>query len=320
MSNITLKDDYDSLAEALGMTSDKVSEKQSGLRLPRLKIIKEGVLGQTEVKGETKSYQVVDPGSFVLEISENDSIRKIYGKEAKVRMFMQRFKFERYVTEDKKYVNSVMSAAQFTEDLPDSNGTINCGRPHRGYVDEKTYESMSNSDQQLQKSTRRVRVILGLVTFSTAFNEAGEKIELDEPTPFVWDITNNTAFKVMGEIIGEMNASKILLPRRELVFGSEQKGEGDYKTYIPKVASKDNKDIKFKAKDQENLNMFLEWIKQTNTWVTNQGGSTEESSTKTIDVKPTIEEPRKVSTKKESEPAVKEKVTKVLDEWDDDEE
>jgi len=47
MSNITLKDDYDSLAEALGMTSDKVSEKQSGLRLPRLKIIKEGVLNKS---------------------------------------------------------------------------------------------------------------------------------------------------------------------------------------------------------------------------------------------------------------------------------
>ena len=40
MSNISLKDDFDKLAEALGMTSDKVSEKGTVINFPRLRIVK----------------------------------------------------------------------------------------------------------------------------------------------------------------------------------------------------------------------------------------------------------------------------------------
>ena len=323
MSNISLKDDFDKLAEALGMTSDKVSEKGNGINLPRLRIVKEGVLGETEIKGKTKSYQIVDPGSFVLDTYEDGSSRKIYGKQAKIRIFVQRFKFERYVTEDGKYINSILSRAQFEEDLPDTSGGMNCGRPHRGYIDPKVYDGMTSEEQSLQKTTKRVRVILGLVTFDSAIDDKGEEINLSEPTPFVWDITNNTAFKVSGELVGTMNASKILFPKREIVFGSEQKGEGEFKTFIPKVISRSDKDIKFTAKDQENLSMFLEWIEQTNTWVLNQAGNTE-AKTHSIDAieveEPKEKEPKKVSVKKEESPAPKKDLNKILDEWDDDEE
>ena len=235
MSNISLKDDFDKLAEALGMTSDKVSEKGNGINLPRLRIVKEGVLGETEIKGKTKSYQIVDPGSFVLDTYEDGSSRKIYGKQAKIRIFVQRFKFERYVTEDGKYINSILSPAQFEEDLPDTSGGMNCGRPHRGYIDPKVYDGSTSEEQSLQKTTKRVRVILGLVTFDSAIDDKGEEINLSEPTPFVWDITNNTAFKVIGELVGTMNASKILFPKREIVLALSKKVKGSLRLSYQKL-------------------------------------------------------------------------------------
>ena len=64
---------FNQLAEAMGMGAD-MEKKKSGSTLARLKINHTGVMGETTVKGKVKRVEVVDAGSYVLQMPEDDLI------------------------------------------------------------------------------------------------------------------------------------------------------------------------------------------------------------------------------------------------------
>ncbi len=327
MSNIKLVggDDFNSLAEAMGMTADANTKAQSST-LPRLKIIHKPIMGEEEIKGKRRKVEVVDAGAFCLERLDTGG-SKIYNPDGTViRLFCQRFMYKRYVRDGEDsghYVKSVMGL-DLKSDLKDTDGTVNCGRPSK-YVED--FDSLPQETKDIMRATRRVRVLFGEVDFRGALDENGNPIKdgsVDKPIPFVWEVENKDAFKIMGAPVSEMISKNLLLPQCKISLETrKESGQSGIEFYLPDNVQIESGDpIKLTEDDQKLFNDIGEWIKSYNNWVEGESGGKKKLDSNVIEVQSVqkVEEPKKVTTKKEKETPSKVDVEKVIDEWDDDEE
>ena len=130
MSQLTTIDtnNYAAMAKAMGIAAE-AETKSSPSTLARLRISHSPVMGLAEVNGKKVNMEVVEGGSYRLDIPDGPSY---YASSIKIRPYLQRFMYKRFVKgNDKtpnKYIKTIM-ADDLNIDLKDNEGGFNCGKP-----------------------------------------------------------------------------------------------------------------------------------------------------------------------------------------------
>ena len=256
---------YAAMAQAMGMVAEQPKEKKNNL--PRLKMIHSGIMGEKVVDGETANVEVIKAGSYRLELTSGEYI---YSNTVTIRPFAQRFMYKRWIQYtnvkegDKKgdYCKTVM-ADNLNIALKDNMGGFNCGKP-AGYIQD--FKSLPEATQKLIKEIRRVRVVLGLVTLNNPMDDKGKKIKQDE-VPFIWEVDNREAFKLMGVPFAKLTEMKQLLPQYNINMSSikgNSKGNSSISYYLPVAKLDLSKPIKLSEDDQKSFSLFLDFIQVCN--------------------------------------------------------
>ena len=318
MSDLTLtnNDNFAALAKDMGMLADTDSGKQKST-FARLKVYHSGVEGETVIKGKKKTILAVDPGQYCLELTNGT---KVYGQSPVIRLYNQRFMYKKYVQSatgsgSGTYVKTVM-ATDLKSSLEDNDGGFNCGKPS-GWIED--FDSLDDKTKALIKSVKRTRVLFGLVSISNPVNNKGEEVDAIKEVPFIWEIDNRDAFKIMAEPIKEMAVINSILPQHNLVLNTEERTiPTGAKYYLPSVKLEE-KVLDLLDGDQTIFNDFNNWIFSYNEYVL----KAHKASEKVLDVSADAETPpTKRLSKKDKEvkdKPLKDLVKEELDdrEWDD---
>ena len=254
-------DNFNEMAKAMGMAADMGKEtKAKQSMLPRLRIWNQAVMGDVEVKGKKKKMEVVSAGMYRLELADS---KFVFAEEADIRVFVQRFMYKRYDSENKQYVKTLM-AEDLKGDLKDNTGGLNCGKP-AGYIED--FQALPDDMKTLIKQIKRVRVLMGEVTLKGALDEKGEEVG-DITEPFIWEVENRDAFKTMGMPFTMMAKQKRLPVQHFIHCGTEEKSLPTGASFFLPTATVDlTSTIGLSDDDQTRFADFIEWINNYNDYI-----------------------------------------------------
>jgi hypothetical protein len=269
MSQLTTIDtnNYAAMAKAMGIANEKPTGAASS-SLARLRIHHTPLMGPAEVNGKKVNVEVVEGGSYKLEIPDGPTY---YASEIKIRPFLQRFMYKRFVQATGKspnrYVKSVMTDdAKLQSDLKDNDGGFNCGKP-AGYI--KDFKALPEKMQELLKSIKRVRVILGTVEMINPTDDKGNPVDVDE-TPVVWEIDNRDAFTELGKSFATMTKMSLLPIQHVINLKSDERKIPTGASYYVPIASLDVTKVLEVEKEQHDMFAdFLSWVDNYNTYILN---------------------------------------------------
>ena len=175
MTQLTTIDtnNYAAMAKAMGIAHEAATSSKSS-SLARLRIHHTPVMGTAEVNGKSVNVEVVSGGSYKLEIPDGPTY---YSSSVKIRPFMQRFMYKRFVkgVGDTKnaFIKTVM-ADTLNIDLKDTSGKFNCGKP-AGYIED--FKALPEDMQNLIRQIKRVRVVFGNITLKNPTDEQGNAVD-----------------------------------------------------------------------------------------------------------------------------------------------
>jgi len=272
---------YEAMAKAMGIAGEgtKSSDTKKTQQLPRFRINHSAIMGETKMNGKNVNVEVVEGGTYKLEIPDGDTY---YSKTAKIRPFMQRYMYKRFVKnmnakmgEPMGIYHKTVMADSLNLDLKDNQGGFNCGKP-AGYIQD--FKSLPTETQDLIKQIKRVRVIFGLVDLLEPCNDKGEKISF-ETTPFIWEIDNRDAFKTVGQPFTKLAQLKRLPVQHSIALETEERKLPNGNVFYLPVSTLDvaNK-IDLSDEDQVIFGDFMSWIQNYNQyivseWDANVGGN-----------------------------------------------
>jgi hypothetical protein len=223
-------------------------------------------MGEAEVNGKTVNMEVVEGGTYKLDIPDTATY---YSKSIKIRPFLQRFMYKRFIKgfndQPNEYVKTIM-ADNLNIDLKDNKGTLNCGKP-AGYIED--FKALPEKTQELIKQIKRVRVILGTVDMLSPVNDKGEDVTV-ETSPFIWEIDNRDAFKDVGKPFVDLAKHK-RLPIQHLITANtqERKLPSGNVFYLPLVSLDITNIVPITESDQAMFSDFMLWIDNYNTYIAN---------------------------------------------------
>ena len=250
------------MAKAMGMGADMAKAPAKSSTLPRLRIWSQPVMGQVEVKGKMKNMELVPAGMFRLQLPDD---KFVYAEQAKLRVFVQRFMYKRYDSENGQYVKTLM-AEDLNGDLKDNIGGYNCGKP-AGYIQD--FQALSDDMKALIKQIKRVRVLLGEVELVNAVDDQGNEVA-PETHPFIWEVENKDAFKTMGEPFTQLGRQKRLPVQHWITCGTEERSLPTGASFFLPTQSLDlSSSIELEDKDQSRFSDFIEWIGNYNQYIVN---------------------------------------------------
>jgi hypothetical protein len=259
------------MAKAMGIATEVAGAKKQS-NLPRFRIWHNPVMGEVEVKGKKKKMEVVEAGSFRLEIEDG---KFVYATGATFRVFMQRFMYKRYHSDTKTFTKTIMGDT-LNIDLKDNAGGFNCGKPS-GYVED--FQALPEPTKQLIRSIKRVRVLLGEVTLENPVDENGEAV--DVPTSAcIWEIDNKDAFKTLGGALSQITKQRVLPIQRGIDMTTENHDLPNGGSFATPVATVSKQAIDIAEEDQQKFEDFMEWVNSYNDYIINAWN---ENSKDTID-------------------------------------
>ena len=257
---------YAAMAKAMGIAHEGVGKAKSNT-LARLRISHSPVMGTAEVNGKSVNVEVIEGGTYKLEIPDGPTY---YASSIKIRPFMQRFMYKRFVmggnNSPNRYIKTIM-ADTLSIDLKDNDGGFNCGKP-AGYIED--FKALPEKTQELIRQIKRVRVVLGTVELVNPLNEKGEAAEVNA-TPFIWEIDNRDAFKFVGDAFTKL-AKMQRLPVQHMITANtdEKKLPNGNSFFVPVVSLNVSDTINISAEDQNMFGDFLSWIDNYNSYIVNQ--------------------------------------------------
>ena len=255
------------MAKIMGVADDDDSSETKTSTLARVKIIHAPIMGMKTIDGEETETVVVKGGSYSIQMPDD---KIVYGSKLTMRPFMQRYMYKKYVqgtdADNPGYFVKTIMADSLNQDLKDTHGGYNCGKP-AGYI--KDFKALSEDMQKLIRTIKRVRVIFGLATLTNPVDESGKKISnFDTNIPVIFEVDNRTSFKTSGEPFTSL-AKRKHLPIQHLIDFSTEVQElqtgGKYYTVIAKLRGES---IDVNKEDAEMLQSFLDWITNYNNYVT----------------------------------------------------
>ena len=251
------------MAKAMGMGADmSKGEKAKSSTLPRLRIWNQAVMGQVEVKGKMKNMEVVPAGMFRLQLPDD---KFIYAESASLRVFVQRFMYKRYDSENNQYVKTLM-ADDLKGDLKDNTGGLNCGKP-AGYIQD--FQALPDDTKALIKQIKRVRVLMGEVKLNNAVDSEGNEVDTDVQ-PFIWEIDNKDAFKTLGVPFTTLGKQRRLPVQHWITCGTEERQlPTGASFYLPTADIDMSTSIDLEESDQQKFSDFIEWINNYNEYIVN---------------------------------------------------
>ena len=265
MNQVAINTNFSDMAKLMGMSVDnKQSEKAS--TLARLRISHSPIMGEAEVNGKTKKVEVVEGGTYRLEIPDGPTY---YASKAVVRPFLQRFMYKRFVkgndSTPNRYIKTVM-ADNLNIDLKDNDGGFNCGKP-AGYIQD--FKALPGSMQELIKQIKRVRVVFGTVELVDPVDAAGKAVDLSS-TPFIWEVENRDAFKSIGALFTKLGKMRRLPPQHTFTATTaEQSLPNGSSFYLPETALDLQSTLELDDASQETLGNFLAWVTNYNEYISN---------------------------------------------------
>jgi len=265
MNQVAINTNFSDMAKLMGMSVDnKQSEKAS--TLARLRISHSPIMGEAEVNGKTKKVEVVEGGTYRLEIPDGPIY---YASKAVVRPFLQRFMYKRFVkgndSTPNRYIKTVM-ADNLDIDLKDNDGGFNCGKP-AGYIQD--FKALPESMQDLIKQIKRVRAVFGTVELIDPVDAAGKPVDLSS-TPFIWEVENRDAFKSIGALFTKLGKMRRLPPQHTFTATTaEQSLPNGSSFYLPETALDLQTTLELDDAAQETLGNFLAWVTNYNEYISN---------------------------------------------------
>jgi hypothetical protein len=253
------------MAQKMGMGVDMTQKKQTA-QLARLKIQHSPIMGEVEVKGKKTQAAIVNSGSYKIDDLSNESV--FYSDDITIRPYVQRFMYKKFVKPESGkgfYVKTIM-ADNLNVDLKDNMGGFNCGKP-AGYV--KDYQALPPKTKDLLKSIKRVRVLIGTLSAGAVLNADGNDAMEIANLPFIWEVDNRDAFKIMGEPISKIGSRKHLPVQYTIGLGSEERKLPNGNSYYLPTASLNKDMLDVEDDTQDNFTNFMQWIENYNSYIFN---------------------------------------------------
>jgi len=265
---------YAAMAKAMGIAGENTSTDKKSNTLPRLKINHSPIMGEAEVKGKSMNVEVVQGGTYKLDIPDD---KAVYATSATIRPFIQRFMYKRFVKnmsakagEPMGTYHKTLMADNLNIDLKDNQGGFNCGKPS-GWI--KDFKALPEKTQELIKQIKRVRVVFGLVDLVNPVDEKGNAVEIDSQ-PFIWEIDNRDAFKIMAMPFTKLSQMKRLPVQHNVTLGTEERKLPNGNCFYLPTASLDmSKTIDLSNADQEMFANFLAWVENYNSYIISEWDS-----------------------------------------------
>ena len=251
----------------MGITSESRSSDKPRSTLSRLRISHTPIMGTEQLKGKKVNVEVIAAGTFKIENPENDTT--VYCESIKIRPYMQRFMYKRFVKgsgdEKNMFVKTVMGDS-LNIDLKDNLGGFNCGKP-AGYIQD--FKSLSEDLQNLIRQIKRVRVVFGTVT-GKGYDESGNQHEIKD-LPFIWEVDNRDAFKNLGVPFQKLFQSK-RLPVQHIIEANteERKLPNGSSFYVPTVSLDLSNTLEIDEAEQDRFADFVLWIKNYNEYISSE--------------------------------------------------
>ena len=262
---------YAVMAKAMGMAGETASSDDKPKTLPRFRINHTPIMGTAEVNGKKVNVEVVEGGTYKLEIPDEQII---YATSAKIRPFIQRFMYKRFVKnmsakagEPMGMYHKTIMSDNLNIDLKDNQGNYNCGKPS-GFI--KDFKALPVETQDVIRQIKRVRVIFGMVDLVGSVDDKGNKIE-KETIPFIWEIDNRDAFKTMGEPFKKFSQVKRLPVQHSIALSTEErKLPNGNSFYLPNYTLDLQDTVEVSKEDQDTFINFMAWIDNYNTYIYNE--------------------------------------------------
>ena len=256
---------YAAMAKAMGIANEGRGKSKSS-SLARLRINHSPVMGTAEVNGKSVNVEVIQGGTYKLEVPDGPTY---YASSVKVRPYVQRYMYKRFVmggaNSSNRYIKTIMHD-DLNVDLKDNDGGFNCGKP-AGYIQD--FKALPEKTQDLIKQIKRVRVVLGTVEMTNPVNEKGEAIELDA-TPFIWEIDNRDAFKIVGDVFVKLAKMSRLPVMHNFVANTEERKMPNGNSFFIPIVSLNIHDVVNVTPDDNNMfTDFLAWVDNYNSYISN---------------------------------------------------
>ena len=231
-------------------------------------------MGEEEIKGKMTKVEVVGGGTYKLDIPDD---KAVYASSATIRPFLQRFMYKRFVKnmsakpgEPMGTYHKTLMADNLNIDLKDNQGGFNCGKPS-GYIQD--FKALPEKTQELIKQIKRVRVVFGIVDLIDPVNEKGDTVEVGGQ-PFIWEIDNRDAFKIMAMPFTKLSQMKRLPVQHNVTLGTEErKLPNGNSFYLPSASLDVSNTIQLTSADQETFANFLAWVENYNSYIISEWDS-----------------------------------------------
>ena len=249
------------LADAMGFGNVSAGKYAT---LPQLSQLYKALKGEMEVKGRKMMVETIPGGYYKYEDADGNAV---YSDTVTVRIFMQRFYWQRYEkfaapVDDKQgrmYMTTLVTNIN-SGDLKDNYGGFNCGRPS-GYI--KDYESLSGKLQEIVKNTKRVMAVFGVVKLNNPTDANGNPVEFDGWHPFLINVKNRYSVKGIEDGIKGIMKNNRLPIQYTAEWGSNfeplPNGENNYFITMKPIEA-----VQLDAGDQQLMRDFVDYVEERN--------------------------------------------------------